>query len=46
MMEDLVEGQGPSLIKKWWNPKSFSNRTVEAEKLHITDGGCKGDTIL
>jgi len=35
MMEDLVEDQGPSLIKKWWNPQSFSNRTVEAEKLHI-----------
>lgn len=35
MMENLVDDQGPSLIKKGWNPKSFSNRTVEPEKLHI-----------
>lgn len=35
MMENLAEDQGPSLFKKEWNPKSFSNRTVGPEKLHI-----------
>jgi nitroreductase len=44
MTEKLAEDQGPSLIKeRWsWNPKSFSNRAVEPEKLHILLEAARG----
>jgi nitroreductase len=34
-MENLTGDRRPSLIKRHWNPKSFSDRTVEKEKLSI-----------
>jgi len=34
-MENLNGDRRPTLIKRHWNPKSFSDRTVEKEKLSI-----------
>ena len=35
MMENLAGDHGPSLVKKQWIPKSFSDQMVEPEKLRI-----------
>lgn len=34
-MENLTGDRRPSLIKRHWNPKSFSDRLVETQKLSI-----------